>query len=61
MEILIKTTAKQVEMANYILAQAISALKENERKRKDFKVSLKDLESADTFRAKLVTALIGGG
>lgn len=54
MKLEITTTAKRVETVNYILGQAINALKENPKTREAFELSTKEVEDADKFRKHLI-------
>jgi hypothetical protein len=59
MEITIKTSAENIEMANFLLAQAYQAAIENERWLQDIGVTAKQLEKAEKFRKALLTAFLG--
>jgi hypothetical protein len=54
----IKTTAKQVEMANFLIAQAIGALESNPDKCKAFKLTKLDLKEAVKFRKNMIESFL---
>lgn len=58
MEIKIITTGKKIELANYILAQAINALKENPNTRDAFKLTEKELNEAEIFRKQMIKSYL---
>lgn len=60
MEIKIKTSAKNVEMANFFLGQAIDAAKDNQRFMEAFGLSKNDLVRAEQFRKSLLHAFTNG-
>ncbi len=56
MEVKFTTTAKKVELANYLIALAVDAAKSNEKFRDVNGVSLKDIALVDSFRKQLLKA-----
>lgn len=60
MEITIKTSAENIEMANFLLGQAYKAAISSETFRKQFNVSLKELAKAEQFRKSLLNAYTKG-
>lgn len=54
----LKTSAKNIEIANYILAQAIDSIENNPEVRKNLQLSHSDLTAAKRFRKAVVKALI---
>jgi hypothetical protein len=60
MKITIETSAKNVEMANFLLGQAYSAAIQNKEFLKAFNVTEKDLEKAEKFRRSLLNAFTNG-
>lgn len=58
MKIELSTSAKAVECANAILAQAIKALTESREIREKMSFSPTDLQNADKFRKSLVKAFL---
>jgi len=56
MEIKIKTTVDQFEKTNYVIAQALGALKEYPDNMKKLGLNEKDLDNVESFRAKMVKA-----
>jgi hypothetical protein len=58
MKIQITTSAKNVEMANFILAQAYKAAVENPVFLKEFNVTAKELGKAETFRRSLLKGFL---
>lgn len=50
----ITTNAKSVEVANFLISQAIKSLEENDDLREAFQLSKKDLTRAETFRKQLL-------
>ena len=58
MKLEITTTAERVEKVNYILAQAINALKDSPNTREAIDLTEKDIEEADEFRKHLVDVFL---
>lgn len=58
MKIEIKTSAKNVEVANYILDQAVGSLRLNPAKMYDMKLTVSDLNKAEQFRKSLIKSFI---
>lgn len=58
MIISVNTSAKNIEAANCILAQAIKALEENKDARKGLKLNSSHLRQAEQFRQSLIKAFI---
>jgi len=56
MKLQITTTPKRVETVNYILGQAIKALKESSQTREAFELTEKEVEEAEKFRKDFVDA-----
>lgn len=54
MKIEINVTAKEFEMTNFLLSQAIESLKNNQRVRDHLKVTDKQLILVEKFRKKMV-------
>ena len=60
MKLTINATAKELEIVNMLLAQAIKALKEKPSVRRDFGLSLADIKRAATFREKVLAIILHG-
>ena len=58
MKIEIVTTAKAVEMTNYLLSQAIKSAENSKVVQNSLGISKKDLEPIKGFRKKLVASLL---
>lgn len=58
MKIQINTSAKNVEVANYLLDQAVGSLRLNPSKMRDMKTP-KDLDKAEAFRKSLIKGFVG--
>lgn len=59
MKIQINTSAKNVEVANYLLGQAVGSLRLNPSKMRDMKLTPKDLDKAEAFRKSLIKGFVG--
>ena len=57
MKLEITTSAKNAEMANFILARGVESLKTNNVFKEHYKISDADILCADQFRKSLVKAL----
>ncbi|HYD90492.1 MAG TPA: hypothetical protein VEA37_03275 [Flavobacterium sp.] len=54
MKIEITTNPKLVELANYILAQAVDSLEKYPKTRKQFNITPKEVKDIEVFRKQLV-------
>ena len=52
----IETTAKEVEVVNFLLSEAIKSLNEKPTIRESFKLTEDDLYKAEKFRRKLISS-----
>ena len=58
MEITIKTSAENIEMANMLLGQAVKSAKEFNTFKDEFNVTDKDIDKAERFRKSLLKAFL---
>lgn len=58
MKITINTTANAVEKTNYLLGKAIEILKNDEKCRKFYDLTIKDIEAMELFRKKLIDSFL---
>lgn len=58
MKLEITTSAKNVEMANFLLSEAIDAAKYNSQFLEGHNLTIKDLEKAEKFRKALLRSFL---
>ena len=58
MKITITTSAKNIEMANFLLSKAFENAKDNKSFQEHFDVTDKDIQCAETFRKSLLKAFL---
>lgn len=57
LKITLEVTPREVEMANFCMAQFLNLLKESKKFRKGWGTSLKDINDGESFRKELLNKL----